>query len=87
MTLNFSLFTFHFSLCNNKAHFPYTLISATLISLQYLKIFSVWFHTAENREFRKPLMINALIFKAIFSLCKSTQITVQSGPNHTVIKC
>ena len=44
-------------------------------------------YTAENREFRKPLMINALIFKAIFSLCKSTQITVQSGPNHTVIKC
>ena len=51
--------------CHFFFHFPYTLIFATLISLRYLKIFSVWFPTAENSDFCKPLMINTLIFEAI----------------------
>lgn len=43
--------------------FAYTLIFATLISLRYLKIFSICFRTAENREFCKILKIKVLIFK------------------------
>ena len=54
-----------FALCYFFFHFPYTLIFATLISLRYLKMFSIRFHTAENSEFCKPLMINTLIFEAI----------------------
>ena len=43
--------------------FAYTLIFATLISLRYLKMFSICFRTAENREFCKMLKIKVLIFK------------------------
>ncbi len=54
-----------FALCYFFFHFPYTLIFATLISLQYLKMFSIRFPTAENSEFCKPLTVKTLIFKAI----------------------
>ena len=53
-----------------------TLIFATLISLRYLKIFSIWFRTAENSEFCKPLIIKTLIFKQISSPSKSYQIAL-----------
>ena len=45
--------------------FAYTLIFATLISLRYLKMFSIRFPTAENSEFCKPLTVKTLIFKAV----------------------
>ena len=53
-----------------------TLIFATLISLRYLKIFSIWFRTAENSEFCKPLIIKTFIFEHISSPSKSYQIAL-----------
>ena len=46
--------------------FAYTLIFATLISLRYLKMFSICFRTAENREFCKMLKIKVLIFEGMW---------------------
>ena len=57
-------------------YFAYTLIFATLISLRYLKIFSIWFRTAENSDFCKPLTIKTLIFEQISSPSKSYQIAL-----------